>query len=155
VTNSTAAAGLFRLIACGAPKGKRAMNKSTKAFIAGTLILSTLTANLTIAAAATTGGPSGGSSGSVSSGSPDRGGQSGSAESGDRGGESSHRRRGVMPFFPMFQNGFQTRFPPRPAADGYPTPGKAISKCGGVDNVMIVTEYDEDGTVGPVTYYCV
>ena len=131
------------------------MNKSSKAFITGALILSTLAANITIAAAATTGGSTGG----ASSGGTGHGGQSESAGPGDRGGESNHhrfdRRPGVMPFFPMFQNGFQTRFPPRPAADGYPTPGKAISECGGADNVMIVTEYDEDGTVGPVTYYCV
>jgi len=130
------------------------MNKSSKAFITGALILSALTANITIAAAATTGGSSGG----ASSGGPGNGGQSESAGAGGGGGDSNHRidrRRGVMPFFPMFQNGFQTRFPPRPAADGYPTPGKAISACGGAGNVMIVTEYDEDGTVGPVTYYCV
>lgn len=131
------------------------MNKSSKAFIAGALILSTLTASITIAEAATTGGSPGG----VSSGGPDRGGQSESAGAGDRGGESNHRRydrrRGVIPVFPVFQMGFVTRFPPRPTADGYPTPGKAISACGGADNVMIVTEYDEDGTVGPVTYYCV
>ncbi|MCB1387178.1 MAG: hypothetical protein KDJ80_14675 [Nitratireductor sp.] len=129
------------------------MNTSIHISIAGALILTSLVSTLTIAEAATTGGPAGG----APSGAPSGGGASGSADTGDRGGGDDHQpagRRGILPAFPVFQMGFATRFPPQPTADGYPTLGKAISNCGGINNVMKVTVYDHDGTVGPVTYYC-